>query len=65
MTCGVIVPVNVELIEDTFDDSTVWPSHADPQSLADDPRFAAAIYRNAIETGIMENVVFRAPAPVN
>jgi hypothetical protein len=62
MTCGVIVPVDVELIEDAFSDSTAWLSHADPQSLADDPRFAAAIYRNAIQTGIMENVVYREPA---
>lgn len=65
MTCGVIVPVNVELIEDAFDDSAAWLSHADPQSLADDPRFAAAIYRNAIGTGIMENVVYREPAVVD
>ena len=62
MTCGVIVPVDVELIEDAFSDSTAWLSHADPQRLADDPRFAAAIYRNAIQTGIMENVVYREPA---
>ena len=57
MTCGVIVPVDVELIEDVLYDSTAWLPHTDPQRSADDPRFAAAIYRNAIRTGIMENVV--------
>ena len=62
MTCGVIVPVDVELIEDAFSDSTAWLSYADPQRLADDPRFAAAIYRNAIQAGIMENVVYQEPA---
>jgi hypothetical protein len=46
MTCGVIVPVNVELIEDALYDSTAWLPHANPQRLADDPRFATAIYSN-------------------
>lgn len=62
MTCGVIVPVDAKLIEDALYDSTAWLSDADPQRLADDPRFAAAIYRNAIHTGIMENVVYQEPA---
>lgn len=62
MTCGVVVPVDVELVEDALNDGAAWLSHADPQSLADDPRFAAAIYCNAIDTGIMENVVYQEPA---
>ncbi len=65
MTCGVIVPVDVELIEDAFSDSTAWLSYADPQRLADDPRFAAAIYRNAIQAGIMEDVVYQEPTAAN
>lgn len=65
MTCGVIVPVNVELIEDALYDSAAWLSSADPQRLADDPRFATAIYRIAIATGIMDNVVLQEPAMAN
>ena len=65
MTCGIIVPVDAELIEDALNDSTAWLADADPQRLADDPRFAAAIYRNAIGTGIMENVVYREPVAAN
>ena len=62
MTCGVIVPVNGELIEDALYDGTAWLTHGDPQRLADNPRFATAIYRSAIEAGITENVVYREPA---
>ena len=65
MTCGVVVPVDAELMEDALYDSTAWLPHDDPQSLADDPRFAAAIYRSAIETGIMDNVVLQEPAKAN
>ena len=32
MTCGVIVPVDVELIEDALLDSTAWLWHANPES---------------------------------
>jgi hypothetical protein len=42
MTCGVIVPVDGELIEDVLYDSTAWLPHDDPQRLADDPRFATS-----------------------
>lgn len=65
MTCGVIVPVNVELIEDALYDSTAWLPHANPQRLADDPRFATAIYSTATETGIMDNVVLQEPVMAN
>ena len=65
MTCRVIVPVNVELIDDALYHSTAWLPHADPQRLADNPRFATAIYHTAIETGIMDNVVLLVPAMAN
>ena len=65
MTCGVIVPVNVELIEDALYDSAAWLPHANPQRLADDPRFATAIYSTATETGIMDNVVLQEPVMAN
>ena len=61
MTCGVVVPVDAELLEDVMLDSLTWLRNADPDQLADDPRFAAAIYRSALDAGIMESVVFKEP----
>jgi hypothetical protein len=41
------------------------PTCSATMSLPDDPPFAAAIYRNAVGTGIMEDVVYREPAGAN
>lgn len=61
MTCGVVVPVDVALLEEVMLDSLAWLRHADPQQLADDLRFAAAVYRGALDAGIMDSVVFKEP----
>jgi hypothetical protein len=55
MSCGVIVPVYPELIEEVTTDIMAW-RRGDPERVAEDPRFALAIYRAAIDTGIMNNV---------
>jgi hypothetical protein len=57
MSCGVVVPVDRDLIEEVALDTLAW-RHADPNDVAQDPRFASAIYRTAIDSGIMENVVY-------
>jgi hypothetical protein len=44
MTCGVVVPVDAELLEEVMLYSLAWLRHAHPEQLADDPRFAAALY---------------------
>jgi hypothetical protein len=61
MTCGVVVPVDAELLENVVLNSRTWLRHAEPDQLADDPRFAAAIYRTAIDRGIMNSVEFKGP----
>jgi hypothetical protein len=61
ITCGVVVPVDAALLEEVVLDSLAWLRHDDPQQLADDPRFAAAIYRAALDAGIMDSVVFKEP----
>jgi hypothetical protein len=61
MTCGTVVPVDAELLEEVILDSLAWLRRADLEQLADDPRFAMAIYRAALNEGIMDNVVFREP----
>ena len=55
MSCGVVVPVYRELIEEVALDMLAW-RRGDPESVAEDPRFAIAIYRAAIESGILNNV---------
>jgi hypothetical protein len=55
MSCGVVVPVYRELLEEVTLDMLAW-RRGDPESVAEDPRFAIAIYRAAIESGILNNV---------
>ena len=55
MSCGVVVPVYRELLEEVTLDMLAW-RRGDPERVAEDPRFALAIYRAAIESGILNNV---------
>ncbi len=57
MTCGVIVPVDRELMEEVALDMLAW-RRGDPELVAQDPRFATAIYRAAIDAGIMDSVAY-------
>lgn len=56
-TSGVVVPIDGAVVEDVLTDALAC-RHPDPERVGDDPRFAAAIYRAAIESGIMERVAF-------
>lgn len=60
MTCGVVVPIGRGMLEDVLLDNLEWLRHGDPRRLADDPRLAVAIYRAALDIGIMDRVVFMA-----
>jgi hypothetical protein len=62
MTCGVVVPVDAELMEDVLFDSITWLRGAALERVADDPRFAAAVYRGALGAGIIDRVVFGTPS---
>ena len=61
MSCGIVVPVYRELLEEVTLDMLAW-RRSDPERVAEDPRFALAIYRAAmiyraaIESGILNNV---------
>lgn len=61
MTCGVVVPVDASLLEEVVLESVAWLRHAGLDQLADDPRFATAIYRTALNEGVMDTVVFQEP----
>lgn len=55
MSCGVIVPIYRELIEEVALDMLAW-RRGDPEHVAQDPHFAIAIYRAAIDHGILSNI---------
>jgi hypothetical protein len=56
MTCGVLVPLTDAVLEDVVLGSMGWLRHKRSDELADDPRFATAIYSAAIATGVMDHV---------
>jgi len=57
MSGGVMVPVDAEMLEKVLVEP--WVSrHADSARMADDPRFATAIYRAAVECRVMARVTF-------
>ena len=62
MTCGVIVPVDRELLEEVL--AEVLPRvRSAPDHVANDRRFATAIYRTAVAAGLMARVGFEETPP--
>lgn len=60
MTCGLAIPLSVTLLALAFGNLPNVTSTS-RRELLDDPRFAALIYRSAIESGTMETVQFMGP----
>lgn len=58
MTAGVIVPLDMELIEDAIVE-TPQLLHKVPKEAIDDRRFAEAVYRAAVVSGIIEQVGYQ------
>jgi hypothetical protein len=62
MTSGIIVPVAREALEEVFDE--VLPRvRGSPDQVANDRRFATAIYRTAVARGLMERIGFEEIPP--
>ena len=62
MTSGIIVPVDREVLEEVFDE--VLPRvRGSPDQVANDRRFATAIYRTAVARGLMERIGFEETPP--
>ena len=67
MTCGVLVPMDRDILDTVMEDRLGWVRNGDLQRLPDDPRFAIALYRVALQQGAMARVRYRAldePLPV-
>ena len=60
MTCGVVVPVDAEMMEEVFD-TMLERVHGDADAIANDRRFATAIYRIAVMDALMSLVRFADP----
>ena len=58
MTAGVLVPLDIELLEDAIVD-TPQLLRSRREELIDDRRFAEAIYRVALVSGLMEQVAYQ------
>ena len=58
MTAGVLVPFDIELIEDAIADTPQLLRNR-REGLIDDRRFAESIYRVALSSGLMEQVVYQ------
>jgi hypothetical protein len=58
MTAGVIVPLDIELIENVIAD-TPQMLRLRREEVSDDRRFAEAVYRVALERGVMKYVAYR------
>lgn len=62
LTCGIYVPVGEAMMEDLLRDPHAL-RRAAPAQTAGDPRFAAALYRAAVETGALEGATQAVPEP--
>jgi hypothetical protein len=57
MSCGVIVPITSAVVETVMQAAQAWQCST-PEQLAQDRRFATAVYRAAIDRDIMANVAY-------
>jgi hypothetical protein len=55
MSCGVVVPVYREMMEEVAIEMLAQ-QRGNPERVSQDPRFAIAIYRAAIDHGVLNNV---------
>jgi len=53
MTCGVIVPVDAMLLDEVFEEG-LRRIRGEADAIANDRRFAMAIYRRAVRDGLMD-----------
>jgi hypothetical protein len=59
ITCGAVVPLDIETFEEIIDFLTDGAPDAELAALADDRRFAASLYELAIELGLMSFIAYR------
>lgn len=60
MTCGVVVPVDEFLLQDTLENMPNLAEH-EVAGAVQDPRFAIGLYKTAIQSGVMEHTTYLDP----
>jgi len=55
MTCGVIVPLDAMLLDEVFEE-VLGRIRGEADAVANDRRFAMAIYRRAVRDSLMDQV---------
>jgi hypothetical protein len=55
MTCGVIVPIDGMLLDEVFEE-VLGRLRGEADAIANDRRFATALYRKAVQEGLMDQV---------
>jgi hypothetical protein len=58
VTAGVMMPVDAMILEDAFDEVLPRLKNHTPEEICNDRRFAEAIYRTAMEYGVMDYIGF-------
>jgi hypothetical protein len=61
MTCGVIVRVDAMLLDEVFEE-VLGRIRGEADAIANDRRFVTAVYRLAVQNGLMEQVRFIDPS---
>lgn len=56
MNCGASVPLNYDIIQEALLNTVPWREKASAQQQVQDPRFATAVYRAAVDSGLFEMV---------
>jgi hypothetical protein len=59
VTCGVMMPVDKMILEDAFDEVLPRLKNHTPEGICNDRRFAEAIYRTAMASGVMDEIGFQ------
>jgi hypothetical protein len=61
VTCGVMMPVDLGIMTSVFYEVVPRLKHHTIEQICQDRRFAEAIYRTAMDSGVMDTIAFRDP----
>lgn len=61
MTCGATVPLDEHTLAEAFENTPNWSARS-RAAVVEDPRFAIAVFRAVLRSGIAEKIEFRDPA---
>ncbi|HTB46710.1 MAG TPA: hypothetical protein VK741_24040 [Acetobacteraceae bacterium] len=60
MTCGAVVPLDVDTLAEAVAHTPNWSARS-RAAVVEDPRFATAVFRAALQSGVADRIEFRDP----